>query len=117
MGVERSVRRWRRWAAVLAIFAIGIPLFSATVIRSSGAATRIRTLATEAIRDELGLRATLGPVQLQLVPLAIVAREIALDDPVYGRLADAESLTIRPSFLALLRGASTSRPSSSTARA
>ncbi|MFO0683464.1 MAG: translocation/assembly module TamB domain-containing protein [Sandaracinus sp.] len=104
MGVERSVRRWRRWAAVLAIFAIGIPLFSATVIRSSGAATRIRTLATEAIRDELGLRATLGPVQLQLVPLAIVAREIALDDPVYGRLADAESLTIRPSFLALLRG-------------
>lgn len=104
MGIERSVRKWRRWAAVLAVFAIGIPLISATVIRSSGASGRIRALAIRAIHDELGLRATLGPVQIQLVPFGIVARDIALDDPVYGRLADAESLTIRPSMLQLLRG-------------
>lgn len=104
MGIERSVRKWRRWAAVLAVFAIGIPILSATLIRSSGASGRIRELAIRAIRDELGLQATLGPVQVQLVPFGIVANDIALDDPVYGRLADAESLTIRPSILALLRG-------------
>ena len=104
MGIERSVRKWRRWAAVLAVFAIGIPLFSATLIRSSGASGRIRAVAIRAIHDELGLRATLGAVQVQLVPFGIVAHDIALDDPVYGRLADAESLTIRPSIFALLRG-------------
>ena len=104
MGIERSVRKWRRWAAVLAVFAIGIPLLSATLIRSSGASGRIRGLAIRAIHDELGLRATLGAVQVQLVPFGIVAHDIALDDPVYGRLADAESLTIRPSLLSLIRG-------------
>jgi len=45
MGIERSYRKWRRWAAVLAVFLIGIPLLSATVIRSSGASERIRELA------------------------------------------------------------------------
>jgi translocation and assembly module TamB len=104
MGIERSVRKWRRWVAVLALFAIAIPLISATLIRSSGASGRVRELAIRAIHDELGLRATLGRVQVQLIPFGIVANDIALDDPVYGRLADAESLTIRPSILALLRG-------------
>jgi translocation and assembly module TamB len=104
MGIEVSVRRWRRWAAVLAVFAIGIPLFSATLVRGSGASERIRGLAIRAIHDELGLSATLGTVQIELVPFAIVANDIALDDPIYGRLADAESLRIRPSLTSLLRG-------------
>ncbi len=89
---------------MLAVFAIGIPLLSAALIRSSGASGRVRELAIRAIHDELGLGATLGAVQIQLVPFGIVANDIALDDPVYGRLADADSLTIRPSILALLRG-------------
>jgi translocation and assembly module TamB len=104
MGIERSVRHWRRWAAVLAVFTIAIPVVSNLLIRSTGASGRIRALAIGAIHDELGLRATLGAVQVQLFPLGIIAHDITLDDPVYGRLADAEALTIRPSIFALLRG-------------
>lgn len=50
------------------------------------------------------MRASLGRVHLELVPLGIVAEDVALDDPIYGRLADAERIVVRPSFGALLRG-------------
>src|SRR5690606_21308702 len=53
---------------------------------------------------ELGLEASLGRVQLQLAPFAIVARDISLRDPVYGRVADAARIAVRPSLGALLRG-------------
>ncbi len=89
---------------VLATFALGIPASAAALIRSSGASERVRALATSAIREELGLTATLGPVQIELIPFGIVAHDIALDDPIYGRLADAESLVIRPSLSSLIRG-------------
>jgi translocation and assembly module TamB len=89
---------------ILGIFAIGIPVSAALFIRSSQAHTRLRQLAIDALRDELGLRASLGPIQLELFPLGIAAGDVALDDPVYGRVADAERIRIRPSFRALLRG-------------
>ncbi len=89
---------------ILGIFAIGIPVSAALTIRSSQAHTRLRELATDALREELGLNASLGRVQLELVPPGIVARDVALDDPVYGRLADADRIVIRPSIGALLRG-------------
>lgn len=89
---------------VLATFALGIPASAAALIRSSGASERVRALATSAIQEELGLRATLGAVQIELVPFGIVAHDIALDDAIYGRLADAESLVIRPSLASLVRG-------------
>ncbi|GAB4203359.1 MAG: hypothetical protein OHK0013_17400 [Sandaracinaceae bacterium] len=89
---------------ILAIFAVGIPVVAATAVRSSNAHERLRQLAVDAIRDELGLRATLGRVYLEIVPLSIVARDIALDDPVYGRLADAHTLRISPSVGSLLHG-------------
>jgi translocation and assembly module TamB len=100
----RSWQRWRKWALVLGIFALGIPLSSALLVRSTGSRSRLHGLATHAIRDELGLRATIGSVQLQLVPFSLVASHITLDDPVYGRFAEADELRIQPSFRTLLRG-------------
>lgn len=99
-----AFRRWRKWAVILAIFAIGIPISAAITIRGAEAHARLQALATRAIRDELGLRASLGRVHLELVPLGIVAEDVALDDPVYGRLANAARIVVRPSFSALLRG-------------
>ena len=104
MGRGIAFRRWRKWAVILAIFAIGIPVSTALTIRSSGAHTRLRELLVETIRAELGLEASLGRVQLQLAPFAIVARDISLRDPVYGRVADAARIAVRPSLGALLRG-------------
>src|SRR5687768_14225666 len=97
--------RWRRWAFVLGIFALGIPVSTALFVRSSTSRERLHDVAAALIQNELGLDATIGSVQLQLVPFALVARDITLDDPVYGRFAEADELRIRPSFRALLRGA------------
>lgn len=73
-------------------------------VRSSNAHQRLRELAVTAIRDELGLRASLGRVHVELVPLSLVASDIALDDPIYGRTADAEELRVVPSIGSLLHG-------------
>ncbi|MGF1467445.1 MAG: translocation/assembly module TamB domain-containing protein [Sandaracinaceae bacterium] len=105
MRQARRGRRWRAWAGVLAIFALAIPLAAAVLVRSEASRTRLVELASAALRDELGLEARLGTVHLELVPLTVVARRITLDDPVYGRFAEAEELRIQPSFRALLRGA------------
>lgn len=101
---QHAFRRFSRWAWVLGIFAVGIPVSTALAVRSSGAHGRLREVAIAAIQEELGLRATLGNVQIELVPFGIVAHDVALDDPIYGRLADAEALRIQPSLRSLLRG-------------
>ncbi len=75
------------------------------MVRSGSSRDRLHQLAAGAIHDELGLDATIGTVSVQLVPLTLIARDITLDDPVYGRFAEADELRIRPSFRALLRGA------------
>ncbi|MCZ7681470.1 MAG: hypothetical protein M5U28_22810 [Sandaracinaceae bacterium] len=105
MSRKHLWKRWRKWAFVLAIFAVGIPLSTALAVRSSGSRARLHALAAGAIHDELGLDARIGTVSLQLVPFTLVARDITLDDPVYGRFAEADELRIRPSLRALLRGA------------
>jgi len=97
-------KRWRRWAFVLGVFALGIPATAAGLVRSNASRARLHSLASTAIRDEFGLDATIGRVQLQLVPFSLVARDITLDDPVYGRTAEADELRITPSFRTLLRG-------------
>ena len=101
---QHAFRRFSRWAWVLAIFAVGIPMLTAFAIRTSGAHGRLRELAIDTIQEELGLRATLGSVQIELYPFGLVAHDVALDDPIYGRLADAEALRIQPSLRGLLRG-------------
>lgn len=104
MSRAKIWQRWRRWAFVLAIFAVGIPVSTAFFARSAGTQERLHDLAAGAIHDALGLDARIGRVSLQLVPLTLVGRDIILDDPVYGRFAEADELRIRPSFRALLRG-------------
>ena len=89
---------------VVGFFALGIPASAASMVRSSTSRERLHQLASNAIRDELGLDATIGSVQLQLVPFSLVARDITLDDPIYGRTAEADELRISPSFRTLLRG-------------
>lgn len=89
---------------VVGFFALGIPAAAAAMVRSSTSRERLHQLASNAIRDELGLDATIGSVQLQLVPFSLVARDITLDDPVYGRTAEADELRISPSFRTLARG-------------
>lgn len=105
--VSRAVlwKRWRTWALVLGIFALGIPLSTATLVQRQSSRDRLHDLAASAIKSELGLDATIGTVSLQLVPLTLVGRDITLDDPVYGRFAEADELRIGPSFRALLLGA------------
>lgn len=90
---------------MLAIFAVAIPVSTATMVRSSASRARLHEMARSAIKRELGLEATIGTVSLQLVPLTLVAKDITLDDPVYGRFAEADALRIGPSFRGLLRGA------------
>jgi translocation and assembly module TamB len=90
--------------ALLALFAVGIPAVAVATVRSSNAHQRLRELAVNAIRDELGLRASLGRVHIELVPLSLVASDIALDDPIYGRTADAQALRVVPSVGSLLHG-------------
>ncbi|MGE0785650.1 MAG: translocation/assembly module TamB domain-containing protein [Sandaracinaceae bacterium] len=104
MTRARIWQSWRRWMLVLGFFALGIPVSSALLVRSGTSRERLHGLATGAIREELGLIATIGSVQLRLVPFSLVARDISLDDPIYGHFADAEELAIRPSFRTLIRG-------------
>lgn len=73
-------------------------------MRSSGAHGRLREVAVRALQEELGLRANIGHVRLELIPFALVATDVTLDDPIYGRLAEAGTLRIRPSLRALFRG-------------
>ncbi len=74
------------------------------LVRSGTSRERLQGLARHAIRQELGLDATIGRIQLQIVPFSLVARDITLDDPVYGRTAEADELRITPRFRTLLRG-------------
>src|SRR5688500_6098268 len=91
---------------ILGIFAIGIPVSASLFIRSSQAQTRLRQLAVAALRAQLGLNASLGNVHAELFPaFTIVVDDVALDDPIYGRLASADEIRIRPSLYALMRGA------------
>lgn len=104
---RRHARAWlrvRRWAVLVAFFVVVIPVGARALVRSSNAHERLRNFAADAIHDQLGLRATLGRVHLELVPLSLVASDIALDDPVYGRLADAQSIRVSPSVGSLLHG-------------
>lgn len=105
MPTRTAPRSWRKWAITLVILIAGAPICAAAVmVRTEWGRARMRDLAIDAIRQELGLTATLGEVEVSVLPLAISARDIALDDPVYGRFAEADGLRIRPSLMALLRG-------------
>ncbi|MBW2465266.1 MAG: hypothetical protein JRH11_26695, partial [Deltaproteobacteria bacterium] len=90
----------------MAILLLAAPFASASVmVNTEWGRERMRDGAIDAIRTELGLRAELRHVEVSLFPSPRVrAQGIILDDPVYGRFAEADGLTIRPSLWALLQG-------------
>ncbi len=90
----------------MAILLAVAPFASAFVmVNTQWGRERMRDGAIDAIRTELGLRAELRHVEVALFPSPRVrAQGIILDDPVYGRFAEADGLTIRPSLWALLQG-------------
>ncbi|HJK90728.1 MAG TPA: hypothetical protein RMH26_08290, partial [Polyangiaceae bacterium LLY-WYZ-15_(1-7)] len=69
---------------------------------------RIADLATGALRDELGLDAAFGDVEVRvhyLPPgITVEATDIDLDHPEHGDFVDADRLFIRPSLWAFLQG-------------
>ena len=96
--------RWRKWLTILGIVAIALPVAASFLVRTEAARQWLGARAVEAIHDELGLRATLGSVDVSPWTLTVTATDIVLDDPVYGRFASADALRIRPSLGAILRG-------------
>ncbi len=100
----KSVSRWlaRAVFAVLCVLGLAVGILSVTQTRT--AREFALRQASSAIRDELGLNAWIGDVYLDPVQMAVVAREITLDHPQHGRLAEARILRIQPSLLALSQG-------------
>lgn len=108
MGNEPARPTWFKWAMILAIIIVALPVCALLALQTRWGSERVRELAVQAIRDELGLSATLENVQVDLLPaslsLVVTADDIVLDDPVYGRFATADGLRIRPSLGAILLG-------------
>lgn len=96
--------RLRKWLTILVIVAIGLPLAATALVRTETVRQWLGDRAVDAIRSELGLRATLGSVDVDPWTLTVTATDIVLDDAVYGRFAAADTLRIRPSLGALVRG-------------
>lgn len=65
---------------------------------------RLKEVAIETIKTELGLDATFADMQVGVFPPRIQAFGIKLDDPEYGSFAAADELEIRPSLLAVFMG-------------
>lgn len=106
-SVQAFLRRGstsRKWLFRIVVFLLALPITAIAITQTRWGRDRMRDLAIQAIRDEVGLRATLGDVAVDPWPLTIIARDIELDDPVYGRFADASVLRIQPSIWALIQG-------------
>ncbi|MCA9581971.1 MAG: hypothetical protein KC416_09250, partial [Myxococcales bacterium] len=105
MRVPGTHRGWRKWLFLFSFLLIGLPLTLALfTVYTPWGRDRIKHVAVETIHDELGLRLGLRHLNVELLPPAVTAYGITLDDPQYGRFAEADALTIRPSFLAFFRG-------------
>lgn len=87
---------------VFAVFVIPLAITSAA--RSPFARAYAKTEAARAITRELGLIAVIRDVDLDPPKLSLVAHGITIEHPEHGRLIEAESLRIRPSWYALMRG-------------
>ena len=98
---KRKRTRKRSWLLAFFVLALSAPPL---LVQTRWGRERVRDLAIAAMYDQFGLRASLSEVEVRLVPFEVSAHAIVLDDPAYGRFAEAEGLSIRPSFGALLRG-------------
>lgn len=104
MAKKKARRRWYRRVGLALLFVAALPLCVLGLAKTGWARRHARELAVRAIHDELGLTARIGDVNLELLPPTVVARDITLDDPVYGRLATARGLRITPSLVAIASG-------------
>lgn len=107
---RRRAKRHRIRRFVLTVSAVlAILAFVATLIsQTAWGEERVRQLAVDALRDELGLDAQLESVDVRwryLLPsLTVVASGIELGHPTEGHLLEADALTIVPSLSALIQG-------------
>jgi translocation and assembly module TamB len=100
----KSPKKWLKRVGIALVALAAVPLCALLVAKTGWARTRIRRALIVVVREELGLRATIGDLDLEVFPPTAVARGIVLDDPVYGRFATASELRVRPSLLAVLQG-------------
>jgi len=93
--------RWFLYAVLaLATAPVVLALFARTPLMREYA----RQEAERAIRAELGLTGVIADIDVEPRTQTFVARHITLDHPEHGRFVEADSLRIRPSWLALFRG-------------
>ncbi|MBN1652939.1 MAG: translocation/assembly module TamB domain-containing protein [Deltaproteobacteria bacterium] len=97
-------RKWLERALLLAVFAGALLSVAAWAVNTTQIRNYLRDQAEKAFYRELGLRLQIRDFDLELYRLAVVARDIRIDHPKYGRVADAELLRISPSFFALTQG-------------
>lgn len=103
-------RRLKVWSTLgwgtfwLTLLVVLVPLMVTAVARSPFARAYAKNEASRAIARELGLVAYIRDVDLDPGRLSLVARGISIDHPEHGRLVDAVSLRIRPSWWALATG-------------
>lgn len=102
---DRRARWVVRGVGLALVVAVGVGVW---LTQTDWGRERMGRLAVTVIKRELGLDATLGQVRVDLsywpMGVKVVARDIVLDDPVYGRFVEAEGLTIEPSLEAFLAG-------------
>jgi translocation and assembly module TamB len=103
---DRPVRRrsWVQRVLAVAFVIVAVPVALAALLRTAAVREYARQQAEQAIRNELGLTATIRDVDIEPQSLAMVATGITLDHPQSGRFIEAKILRIRPSWWTLLRG-------------
>ncbi|MET0287388.1 MAG: hypothetical protein ABW352_23080, partial [Polyangiales bacterium] len=91
--------RWRLLVAALAVVAVAFwALLETEYVRA-----KVSDKLAQAVRDELGLDASLGGLSFRL-PFRVAAYSIRLNHPRHGNLVSARELVVVPSFWGLLRG-------------
>src|SRR5689334_11520334 len=100
----KARRRWLRWLLSATLIFAGGPAVLAVIARTRLVREYTGHEVAAALRRELGLRAQIDEVEVDIGALSVVARGIRLEHPTQGRLARVDTLRIRPSWWALLRG-------------
>lgn len=103
---DRSRKRagFFRWLLYLVLLGTLGPVALAMFARTPLMREYARQEAERAIRSELGLSGVIADLDVEPRTLTFVARHITLDHPQHGRFVEADTLRIRPSWLALFRG-------------
>ncbi|MDW8246752.1 MAG: AsmA family protein [Sandaracinaceae bacterium] len=99
-----GLRKFRRWAVLVAFFAVLLPWGTVFVTRVGALGERLKGLVIGVIRKELGWEAQMGGVSVQLFPFELVLSQVKIDDPNYGPLAQVQAIKVKPALPPLLRG-------------